>query len=267
MKRTTYILIGTYLAGMIFIIISIVVVRNTIVVKNPQVYTLEMPKEKTEIELANIQNIKFLGTYPTNSSYIGMGAIGIKPAADGNTGKLAIPTMKGLTAKVNGNTLIVNFDWDTATSKEEVEKAHQLRLEAIDFVLELPNGSYCIENNLYSNLNIVGVKADSLNITSRSIVTLDDCTINSLAVKGEHIAFHVSNSTLKNIYTDLDVVNKWSVQNSTVQTHFLTGSGHKKHFVNDLGSSERVVWMPKDKDSKLMITLESATDVIFNKPN
>ncbi|MDR1381252.1 MAG: hypothetical protein LBJ47_07205, partial [Tannerella sp.] len=105
--------------------------------------------------------------------------------------------------------------------------------------------------------NIRNVMTDTVKVRSDGDIRIDSCDVRIIEpLKAQF--FKINGCRIGTLNIDLDLVRKWSVENSRVGTENFTGSGRHEITLTD-SHSERMNWLPKNRDSKLNITLRGDT--------
>lgn len=254
MKRTTYILIGMLIAVLVLMVGGILYISTQ--GTDADLYTLPVSDKMEKTEFPGIRAVKL---YTDDSRSIGLqGAhLNVVPASDGQV-RLSYPECDYLKVSRDADTLVICLDLSNYKFPDGGKDyiLPTLRVDGLQLTLEADADLTFLSNRIGGmNTRIRGMQSDSLTIYSRGgEIRLDSCHIRALNVDGWYLAFNANQSTIRHLYLDLDGINNWTVNQCTIDTEHLTGSGKHR---NQLGKGEcrQVVWTPKEEDASLSVVL------------
>ena len=261
MKRTTYIFIGVFLGGMLLSLIGILTLRSMASNADASIYNVKMPDETLEVDLKGIQTVKLQASYPNHYHHYGQGKVKVVQAKEGYAGKIVYPASEYIKVRKEGATLLFDLDLGQLNEKNNDEVNYRFELQEVSVLLEVPETCMQIENELQSGIVLEEVKMDSLHLSSRMNIQLNNCNLGSLVVGRNRSPFSASNTSIEDMYIDLDENRNWTFDNCTVGTQYLTGS--KKVRKNmDAIKGERIIWQPKTDNAELTLTINKAVEIV-----
>jgi len=265
MKRTTYIFIGIYLAGIILVISSIITAR-ALATDQPRYHyqriNFEIPQEKKNTEINPSKVVIFSIKKPEmiDSDLFISAQLKISPVKDNNGGRITYPDMEYIHIIQTNDTLNILMDF-TENPPESFVERNLVYLENLVFEME----SSSLLTMIQSNEDLL-VEMDSMNLNSMSFdvqkVITKSSTFSSVELLDKNTEFRAIDSRIDNYSVDLDRVKSSNLENTIVETLRLTGTGKHSEF---LGNSkvERIVWQPKNEESKLTIESAKPVEIIF----
>ncbi|MDD3039353.1 hypothetical protein [Bacteroides sp.] len=258
MKRTTYILIGLFIAGLIVLVGGILMMFLTgrpygsddIVLRGEQVEK-EFPPCKviwlTQTVIEEEGHMVWMG----NSS------LEILPS-EAEKNILSYP--KGvndyLTMKVAGDTLKISFDYPIDKLADKFEKQKYLNMHIGDWQLRIPPSVETIISDMRNQqLSLKSLSQDSLVMNVSVPVSVEDCNFTAFNVLRCGRNLELKSGNVHNLYLSLDYINDWSVNVGTckIDTEYLKGKNGNVYLAK--GECKRLFWIPEKKDSELRVTL------------
>lgn len=257
MKRTTYILIGLFIAGLIVLVGGILVMlltgrpygSNDIVLGGEQV-AKEFPPCKVIWLTQKVIEDKDRMVWMTNSNLEILSSEGEK-----NTFSCPKEVNDYLTMKVMGDTLKIAFDYPIDKLADKFEKQKYLDMYIGDWQLRMPSGVETIISDIRNQqLALKGLSQDSLVMNVSVPVSVEDCNFTAFNVLrcGRNLDFRSGN--IHNLYLSLDYINDWSVNAAcNIYTEYLKGKNGNVQLAK--GECKRLFWIPEKEDSELHVTL------------
>lgn len=260
MKRTTYILIGLLISGLIVIVASIITI--SLIGKEDTLDKIYLSDENARLRLGRVHTVKVLVNQGEPDKRIltsGMIAVTSAPVGKGN---ISYPKSECFKVRQKEDTLLIEVDLSVYATAERYKNSHFLVVDDLRINLAVDSTLKCIvAGGANGALHFKGIQSDSLLIRAyNQRVELDSCQFRSFDLGGAQFSFSGVNSKIKNYYLDLNGVENWTFQNTEVDTEYLSGSGQH---TNNLGKGEcqRVVWRPYTQDATLQITLHEGAEV------
>lgn len=262
MKRTTYILMGLLVSGLIVIIATVItgyisggVPSNSIV----------LGPERTEMNLNGVHVVKLIVNQSEKEEkkriVIG-GEFTITSSPTVGNDWISYQKSQYLNVSQKEDTLLIGFDINAYNVPADVWNEDYLLVLGMD--IQLSVDSLTIIESLVngSTLKLKKMKTDSLLVRSGGqSVLLDSCQFGSFDIAGlEGMSFKAKNSKIDNLYLDLDGVWDWQIQHSIIGTEYLTGTGTHTNDIQK-GECDRVMWTPKNKDAVLHVTLREKAEL------
>lgn len=263
MKRTTYILIGLLIAGLVVIMATIIAVSFS--GEDNRADTLMLDGEQVEMKMDGVHAVKI---------FVTQGEV-VKPRHIMMSGKLTVtnpleagkelfsyPKNQHLKVNQKNDTLFVELDFNEYSIPDTFKHKDWIPVIGLDLHLAVDTTFTSIVSEVEGvNLNLKSMRADSLSVRiDRQSVLLDSCQFRSFDVEGNRLNFKAMNSKIENFYLNLDDVRKWTFDNTEVGTQYLSGHGRQS---NDLqkGECRRVVWTPLDKDARLQLNIREKAEI------
>lgn len=265
MKRTTYIMIGLFVSGLVVVVIAMIlgVTLKTEYKKDG----LFQEDEHVEMKLDGVRVVKMLvnqGEINKPRDILIDGQLSVTPST--GTGKeiISYPKSRNLKVAQRNDTLIVEFDFRSSQLSEKMQKQDYIYAVGVDVRLVVDTLKSIISYTDGLKLNMKCLESDSLFIrTNRQDVSLDSCRFRSFNIAGKGLIYHAKNSRIENVYLNLDSVWVWKFENSVIGTEYLSGSDvHSSNLQK--GECQRVVWTPLKDDACLQINLreKSVIDIV-----
>ncbi|NDV58931.1 hypothetical protein [Bacteroides sp. 519] len=249
MKRTTYILIGVYLGGMLFILVGIISLISYFG-KELDYQTIDMPQTTATTELDGVKKVVVSSIYPVRFRMPKNGDFKVTQAPVGSTGKITYPASEYIKVKKQNDVLFLKVDFETLGADSEFSIA------PVDIQLEIPETFIRIENKSITDMTMESVTIDSLEIDTERGIYIENCTIGSLVLSEQNrYLFSGTNTTIQNLYADLDGLREWKFSNCTIQNQHLTANGSAQLPYN--GKGTRIFWKPKNDKATLSLTREA----------
>lgn len=258
MKRTTYILIGLFIAGLIVLVGGMFVMfftgkpygSNDIVLGGEQV-TKEFPSCRviwlTQSILENENHTVWMG----NSS------LEVLPS-EGEKNMFSCPKEVNdyLTMKITGDTLKITFDYPMDKLADKFEERKYVDMLVGEWQLQMPSSVETIISDIRNQkLVLKNLSKDSLSIDVSVPVIVEDCDLKALNVLrcGNHL--NLLSGNIRDLYLYLDHIDGWSVNPETchIDTEYLTG--YNANVQLEKGECKRMFWIPTKEDAKLYVTL------------
>ena len=235
MKRTTYILIGLIVSGLIVIIASIIFIS-----------TSEKP-------------------YPENGLFVG-GEL-VEMNMDGiHVVKMFVSQSEDSKERriyMNGD---VKMSSPSAAGERKIvyPKNDYMYATGIDVQMSVDSLNSLFINTQGLRLNLKEVKMDSLFVHAiYQKVLLDSCQFRSFSIDGEELRFTAKDSKMENFYLNLNSAWDWGIENCDIDTEYLRGSGTHRNALQ-VGECKRVMWIPTGKDAQLQLYLQEKAEIIVN---
>lgn len=273
MKRTTYILFGMLVAGLVAVCGTIFYIaslgsswEDSFVELKGDLVTRTLPACRF-VQLSALPATP--DGRPDDSSPFTVSFRGVpftmQPTADSVPAlTLASVLSDHLTTQVAGDTLCLTFLF----SREDLADGLRhdggwAKLRSLPMTLSLPAGVERVASSIES-LDVVcqGFRRDSLALDMNNRLTVKDCTFAALSAQAVTLRF--DSGRIGNLHLDLDRISDWSVQadSFSIDTEHLSSS---RSSVNNLqpGECRRVLWTPRTNDASLQLTLHEAAEVLI----
>lgn len=262
MKRTTYILLGILVSGLVVMIAGIVIL--SIAVEQTK-HGISFDGERIEQELSGVRAVRVSVNKEKVSRpkrILVSGEMNVTASSVPGKGRISYPKSEYLNVTQKNETLFVEFDFSALSIPQKYQDDEWLFVMGVHMNLVIDSTLNSIVTDVEElRLNLKEIKADSLLVRAyQQDVLLDSCQFRSFDLDGYSFNFYAESSKIENYYLNLDGVRDWTFENTEVGTEYLTGSG--QHF-NDLqkGECRRVIWIPRYKGADLKITLREKSEI------
>lgn len=265
MKRTTYILIGLIVSGLIVIVASIIFISTA--GKPYQEDGFFIGGDQVEMNMDGIHVVKMLVDYSGDNEKRGVYLNGdVKVTSSSVAGERKIVYPKNDCLKVNrlNDTLLMEFDFKDHNIPEKFRDKNFVYVSGVNVQMfaDSLNSLFIYTHGL--KLNLKEAKMDSLFVhVIHQEVLLDSCQFRSFSLDGKELRFKAKDSKIENFYLNLDSTWDWKVINSEIGTEYLRGS-KSHHNSLQVGECKRVVWTPLNKEAQLQVTLRENSEIIVN---
>lgn len=272
MKRTTYIIFGVMLAGLlamsgIIFYMSLYTIeweetfmeikgdRQTValppcrVVKLTQPQTVWKQKSKGIVEAERVVSfIKApLAVVPVDSL---QGSL-----------SLAGDMVPFVSVTAAGDTVCIEFDISAGKIEKRFRDVHWLKVKSEKMQLNIPEGVQAVLVDVEGmQTDFRGFCCDTLAFKVRDFARVEDCRIVSLAAQARTL--RLNSGEVRNLHLNLDGTAdcRVKVDSFRIDTEHLTGS-RRYHNVLQRGECRRVLWTPKNKDASLNVELNQAVRI------
>lgn len=267
MKRTTYILMGLLVSGLILIVATVIdryMSKNSLP-KN----SIILGPERTEKNLKDVHVVKMIINQfeqAAKKRVVLGGEFTISSSPTPGNDRISYQKSEFLNVSQKEDTLLLAFDISIYNVPADVWKQDYILLLGMDIQLSVDSLTVIESLVNSSTLKLKKLKMDSLVVRGRSqSVLLDSCQFRSFDIAGlESLSFEAKNSKIDNLFIDLDGVWDWQTEHSIIGTEYLTGAGNHNNNIQK-GECDRLIWTPKNKDATLGLTLREKAEVSIMK--
>lgn len=272
MKRTTYIIFGIMLAGLlamcgIIFYISLytteweetfmeikgerqaVVLPPCRVVKLTQPRTVWRRKSKGIVEAERTVSFR-------------KAPLTVVPA-DSLQGSLSLAgdMVPFVSVTAAGDTAFITFDIPAEKVEKRFRNANWLKIKLEMMQLNIPEGVQAVLVAVEDmQTDFRGFCRDTLAFKVRDCAVVEDCRIASLSAQAQTLRFN--SGEVRNLHLNLDGIADWrvNVDSFRIDTEHLTGSRRHRNMLHR-GECRRVLWTPKNKDASLDVKLNQAARI------
>lgn len=273
MKRTTYIIAGMLIAGLVAVISCVIYGSMQVVKWEDSIMTVG--GEKKTVQLPECKVVKLvakrdvIGTSKNGKiieirmPYFYNMPLDICPAPAGN-GTLAYASDmdKYMTLKTSNDTLFIVFTF----SKDKLEKKYQdmqlLNIRSKEMTLALPSTVECVISHLETQKTTFrDLDCDSLSFSAKD-VDIENSRFRALCASRGPLNFR--SGEVENLHLYLDEIPFWKVNTDSfhIDTEYLYAR-HRKGCALEKGECRQVVWIPLSEDASLNISLKEAARVVI----
>lgn len=275
MKRTTYIFIGLFIAGIVliaggiftmFIIRKCYLPKSDILLNNQPITTLELTHihavrlSATLVEKRGEEESGTQGVYLVPSGHFSVTA-----ASPEHPGTLSFPESEYLQVSRHNDTLSLEVRIDLNELPDKYLCHSGIYLQNLEIALTLPPTISYISNVIGLPTKVKDLDLDSLCIQNVAELYLNDCRFRALKVHGERYYSYLeaTDCDIEDFYPNLTNVEIKNLTDCTIGTAYLQGDGHCD-FPTEGGKCKRIFWEPRDNESFLTINLQRKTVVTFD---
>jgi hypothetical protein len=161
-----------------------------------------------------------------------------------------------ISVETRGDTLAVRLKVDALFEKYREDGKHHILFSGINLYLHTSHVDV-INKTRDIPTNIRNVMTDTVKVRSDGDIRIDSCDVRIIEpLKAQF--FKINGCRIGTLNIDLDLVQNWKVEKSKVGTENFTGSRRHDIILTD-NEAKNINWLPKNKDSKLVITLPGDT--------
>lgn len=272
MKRTTYIIFGMLLAGLVVVCAGIFYAsmqvtdwNNIFLDVKGEKKTVQLPECKV-IQMVAIRNI--ITTSEGEEKGIRMPVFGnvplkIAPAEVGQgTFTYASGMDEFMTMNSVGDTLRIVFDFPNDKLEQKYQDLYWLNLCSEEMNIALPDHVQCLQTSLEAQkMTVEGLIRDSLSLVVQDYATINDCNFKALTIQNGAWLFNTGK--VDNLHLHLNGIRSWNVNASSfhIDTEYLYAHGNQRCTL-EKGECHQVVWMPQSEGASLDIKLKEAATVV-----
>ena len=231
MKRTTYILIGLFVAGLCVLVggmFMIFCLGRPYISNQLNLQGEQITKEVPACRVVWLTQTRLYT--PERNVWLANSLLEVQPSKEGkNLFSCSKKVNDYLKMTVMGDTLKILLDYSLDQLPQEFKKSKFMGMNIGDMRLDMTQDVECIINDINSqNIGFKHLEKDSLDFQS---------------------------GTINNLYLNLGMMGNWSVnvEKCHIGTEYLTA-----HYANvqlQKGECERMIWIPEKNDSKLNVFL------------
>lgn len=266
MKRTTYILIGLLVSGLLVIVAAIILMAWA--GEKRKISDIFFENEQVQMDLNGVHVVNVFvsqANAAVTKRIIMDGEMEITSSSSAS-GKEQISFPKGERVHVTqkNDTLSIELDFNAGSIPEKARDDDYIFANGLHIQMALDSLTTIITYARGIKVNLRDIETDSLFIRSNHQgILLDSCRFRSFDLAGDAVSCHAKNSKIENYYLNLDGIRRWTFENTEVGTEYLTGS---EHHSNDLqrGECRRVVWTPMNKEAQLQVTIREKSEIILS---
>lgn len=271
MKRTTYIMIGMLLAGLVMMcsVMFYISKQGT----SWEDIILEIGGEPKTVQLSQCKVVKLSmtkATYKTVKEGLleveGMVAFSEVPltvrsdsSASGSF-SFAGEMEQFVTIQSAGDTLHIAFDFPADKLEEKYRNQNWLKVRSSAMTLALPSGVQQVIAEIESmETTFSNIQCDTLSFRVRSAANVENCRIASLNAQAQSLRFN--SGEVQDLYLNLDYVSDWRVDaDFHIDTEHLSASDSHQRTLQK-NECRQVLWTPLKEDATLNLKLNQAVKI------
>lgn len=275
MKRTTYIIFGMLLAGLvgmcgwIFYISTQGISRGDSFLEiTGGAKTVQLPECKVVLLVADRDVI---GTRDNGAGDIRMVGFNNAPlkVCPAETAQATFTYASGMDKHMKiepkGDTLCIRFSFANDKLDKQQQDLYWLNLHSQEMILALPANVQRVVSNLESQTTTFkGFDSDTLSFSMNGRVDMENCRFRALHVRKGNLNFN--SGDVKNLHLNLDDINNWNINTESfhIDTEYLYASGHCRCTLEEK-ECRQVIWIPQSKGASLNIELKEAAKVVVQE--
>lgn len=162
---------------------------------------------------------------------------------------------------VAGDTAFITFDIPAEKVEKRFRNSNWLKIKSEMMQLNIPENVQAVLVAVEGmQTDFRGFCCDTLSFRVRDRAGVEDCRIVSLSAQAQTL--RLNSGEVRNLHLNLDGIADWSVNVDSfrIDTECLTGSRRHRN-VLQRGECRRVLWTPKCKDASLDVVLNQAARI------
>lgn len=254
MKRTTYIVLGLFIAGWVLIVANYLLGE----IKGAECSWREVINLSTvrdSIDVAGVRVINISADSVEREVFV-TGDLKFKEGVDSSKCYYSAQSAKYFSIARKGDTLAIHFHLKSAIADAPNREATPISISGADFLFGKLNSVQSISIKAKGmGVDFDQVENDSLSIaTQEGSIKMRSCKIRVLNIT-EAPWLEAKYCSINKLYLDLDPIRNWSLDSCTVVEEHLTGSGEHTNQLQK-GEAKFVFWKPKKEDASLNLQLK-----------
>lgn len=272
MKRTTYIMAGVLLAGLVIMCGTIFYIsklgtswEEVILEVGGNQKTVQLqPCKVVQLSMTKAEYKKMKEGYYEIDGMVAFTEVPLTVCSDSvasGSFSYAAEMEQFVSIQTVGDTLHIAFDFADDKLDEKYRNQNWLRVRSAAMTLALPAGVQRVVSDIESmETTFSNVHCDTLSFHVRNLAYLENCHIASLSVQAQSLRFN--SGEVKDLYLDMDNVSDWRVNTATfkIDTEHLSGSDN--HYCSlQKNECRQVLWTPLKEDATLNMKLNQAVKI------
>ncbi len=271
MKRTTYIILGMLLTGLIVMSAALVYLftwsadSDRALLKIAGAYkTVNLPQCKV-LELT--MNESSLNPSVEATTKIRWASFQDTPLtvspSKGNLASFAYSSDMDRYMKIqsSGDTLKIVFDFSEGKLDSEKRSMDWFTVHSREMKIALPDQVQLLNANLLDqNVKIEGFKRDSLSVGVRGNAVMESSHFKALNVQRGDWQFN--SGEVENLHLYLDDIRTWNVNTTSfhIDKEYLSGRNNSESVLQK-GECHQIIWNPQSPDASLRVELKQAAEI------
>lgn len=273
MKRTTYIILGLMLAGLLVMsgiifytplytpewketFMEVKGEQHTIVlpvcavvkITQPQIACKQKKEGVVEVERCVVSFRKVPLTVSSTDSLQG-------------SFSLAGDMVSFVSVTSVGDTAFITFDIPTEKLEKRFQDARWLKIESERMRLNIPTAVQAVLVDVEGmETDFRGFRCDTLSFQVLGFAKVEDCQVAWLTAEARTLRFN--SGEVRDLHLNLDNIINWEVNTDSfhIDTEYLTGGGNH-HCTLQKGECRQVLWIPRSGDASLNVKLNQASRI------
>lgn len=269
MKRTTYIIFGMLLAGLVVVCGSIFYASTQTTGWEDTV--MEIGGERKTVQLPECKVIQLVSDRDGGKGQMQEAAFNSLPLKVSQTNESSgtLSYASGLDEYMTllpvGDTLRIVFKIEGDELEEKYRNIHWLNIRSEEMALTLPAGVQKITSSLqFQPATFKDFDRDSLSFAMDYYAEIENCRFRALSAQSRDLQF--KSGEILNLHLNLDGINNWTVDTESfyINTEYLYGHGNSRCTLGK-GECKQVIWLPQSKDASLDVKLKSAGKIMVTE--
>lgn len=264
MKRTTYILIGMLIAGLVAIIGVIFYIPT--LGSTWEDNSVEINGEQKTVQLPECRVVQFVihtDEKDRGKTVAFENTSLLMQSTDAATGSFAYADGLDsyLSMKTSGDTLNIVFDLSANKLDDKFKDMRWINVRTAGMCLNIPESVQHVSVAAYVlKTTFKGFDRDTFSFNVQGAVSVEDCRINSLSACAESLNFN--SGEVHDLYLNLDDIRRWDVETDSfhIDTEHLTGSREHRNTLQK-GECRQVLWTPQSEKASLTLNLPEAAKI------
>ncbi len=283
MKRTSYIILGVLLGGLLLMSgIILYMSKHGADMENNQLYftgarkTLPLPECKVlRLERPTEVYTTYKGVEQTKDVSFAEVPLEVRPADPHASGSfsLAADLEPFMTIKSSGDTVTISFTFPREKLDEAFADARWLNLiSEVGMELALSSGVQSVISEAYDQkTTFTGFERDSLSLSFENVfapVAIEESNFRSLHIQSGR-RFLFNSGSIQHLHLCLDEVDYWNVNTDScrIDTEYLSGSRNLQCTLQQ-NECKQVFWKPLAENITLNVALSSEAKIeLVNRPD
>lgn len=273
MKRTTYIIFGMLLAGLL--VMSGIIFYVSLYTTAWDDFYLEIGGERKTVALPPCKVVKVV--HPQEWKQVKEGVVTperyvvwdetqlvVSPADSSQCGFSFEGDMEQFVSVSSvGDTALISFNFEKEKLEKRFQDSQYLRIKSEEMRLNLPTDVQTIWVDVEGlSTTLRGFRGDTLSCRVRDLASVEDCQVASLSMQAGTL--HLRSGEVRDLYLDLDKTRNWSVKVDSfhIDTEHLTGSRTHRNTLQQ-GECRRLLWTPKNEEASLDVNVHQAAEIVL----
>ncbi|MEG2242221.1 MAG: hypothetical protein RSC87_01910 [Muribaculaceae bacterium] len=247
MKRTTYIILGTFIGGLVIMIV-IIIVASLFGNKDVDDNYIKIGGVNETIELQPCKVIKFNFDKISSPYYANISLNVDSAKADKSSFSIPADLKEHLTFKIDKDTLNILFNFMAKDNRAEMERF--VFVDSTMLQLSIAKSVHTVINKIDGfDVAFKNLRRDSLCFNVENYATIENCNISSLNASARSL--NIKSGSIKDLYLDCDYVRKWEINAKKIIVDVAHLCGSNRYFVDMSGVNE-ILWTPKTEGGNLV---------------
>lgn len=273
MKRTTYIMAGMLLAGLVVItgfLLYMAAHRSRV---NPNIVEIGGAQKTVQLPACRVLQFSAVSSEAKEekngiveverSLSFREVPLSVQPADSSAQGSFSFAgdMEQFITMSQHGDTLRVLFDLPKEKLEQRFRDKRWLEVRSAEMLLKIPASVQSVACNINDmTTTFKAFRRDTLSFDAAGTIVVEDCHFDALNAKGWRLK--LNSGEVRDLYLNLDAVSHWetNAESFHIDTEHLSGSGDHSNYLQK-GEARQVLWTPLTEKASLKLTLNQAAKV------